>query len=105
MTNKKPKSLNVKLPHDLEPVYSNFAMISHTPSEVVIDLAQALPNQPEVRVKARVIMTPLSAKLLRNALQENIAKYEATFGEVKVPGQGNDLTREFFGGVRPPDME
>jgi hypothetical protein len=95
----------VELPANLEPTYANFALISHSPSELIIDLAQLMPNQPQVRVKSRVVMTPLNAKLLLQALQDNLAKYEATFGEIVIPGQGNDLAREFFGGARPPDSE
>ncbi len=99
----KPKSLNVELPGNLEPVYSNFALITHSPSEVIIDLAQTMPNHSQVRVKARVVMTPLNAKLLLRALQENLTKYESTFGEIVIPGEpGDDLARAFFGGVRPP---
>jgi len=101
----KSKSLNVELPAGLEPIYANFALISHSPSEIIMDLAQMLPNQPQVRVKARVVVTPLNAKLLLGALQDNLAKYEASFGEIVVPGHGNDLAREFFSGVHPPDGE
>lgn len=102
---KKRKSLNVEMPSDLEPVYANFALLVHSPSEIIMDLAQALPNQPKVRVKSRVVMTPLNAKLLLRALQDNIAKYEAAHGEIKVPGQGDDLARAFFGGAKPPESE
>ena len=101
----KSKPLNVELPNDLEPIYANFALISHSASEIIMDLAQMLPNQPQVRVKARTVFTPLNAKLLLRALQENLAKYEAAYGEIVVPGQGNNLAREFFGNVRPPDSE
>lgn len=101
----KPKSVNVELPAGLEPIYANFVMISHSPSEIILDLAQMLPNQPQVRVKARAIVTPLNAKLLLRALQENLSKYEAAFGEIVLPGQGVDLAREFFGGVKLPDSE
>lgn len=103
--NKQSQSLNVELPADLEPVYANFALISHSASEIIMDLAQMLPNHPKVRVKTRVVMTPLNAKLLLRALQDNLAKYEARFGEVHVPGQGGNLAREFFSGVQPPDTE
>lgn len=102
MSNPKPQTLNVELPTNLEPVYSNFALITHSPSEVIVDFAQTLPNQPNVRVKARVVLTPLNAKLLLRALQDNLAKYEARFGEITIPGEADDLTRAFFGGVRPP---
>jgi hypothetical protein len=101
--NQGKKSLNVELPRDLEPVYANFALIAHSHSEIFIDLAQALPNQPKVRVKARVVMTPLNAKLLLGALQDNLAKYEAAHGEIDLPGRGDDLARAFFGGVTPPE--
>ncbi|HQE93283.1 MAG TPA: DUF3467 domain-containing protein [Anaerolineae bacterium] len=105
MSIKPTKSINVELPAGLEPTYTNFALISHSPSEIILDLAQMLPNQPQVRVKARVVMTPLNAKLLLRALQENLTKYEAAFGEIVLPGQGDDLAREFFGGVHPPTGE
>jgi hypothetical protein len=105
MSDKKKRSLNVEMPADLEPIYANFALISHTPSEIVMDLAQMLPNQPKVRVRSRVVMTPLNAKLVLRALQENLAKYEASFGTINVPGEGDDLVRAFFGGANPPEQE
>ncbi len=105
MSQPKPRSLNVELPAELEPVYANFAMISHTPSEVIVDLAQMLPNQPKIRVRSRIIMTPLNAKLTLRALQENLAKYEANYGEILVPGEGDDLVRSFFGTQPSPETE
>lgn len=105
MSTPKPRSLNVSLPSDLEPVYANFALISHSPSEIIVDFAQALPNQPQVRVKARVVMTPLNAKLFLRALQDNLAKYESSFGEIVLPGQGDELARAFFSGVHPPKTD
>lgn len=105
MSQPKSRSVNVELPADLDPVYANFALISHSASEVIVDLAQMLPNQPKVRVRSRIIMTPLNAKLTLRALQENLAKYEAVFGEIIVPGEGDDLVRSFFGGRPAPDTE
>ncbi|MBN1874027.1 MAG: DUF3467 domain-containing protein [Anaerolineae bacterium] len=105
MDKSKPPALSVELPADLEPVYTNFALISHSPSEMIFDLSQMLPNNPKVRVKARVIMTPLNAKLLLRALQENLTKYEAAFGVIALPGDAGTLAREFFGGLRPPGAE
>jgi hypothetical protein len=104
-TKAKSKSLNVELPGDLEPIYANFVLISHSPSEIIFDLSQMMPNQPKVRVKARVVMTPLNAKLLLRALQDNLSKYETSFGEISTPGDAGDLAREFFGGIRPPETE
>ena len=108
MTEKKSgnaKSLSIELPRDLEPVYANFALISHTASEVVIDLAQVLPNQPQAHVKSRIVMTPLNAKLLLRALQDNLAKFESSFGEIRVPGKSDGLAQAFFGHVKPPGTE
>lgn len=105
MAEPKQRSLNIELPSNLEPIYANFALISHTPSEVIIDLAQMLPNQPKVRVRSRVVMTPLNAKLTLRALQENLAKYEASFGEITIPGEGDDLVQAFFGGAQSPEQE
>lgn len=99
------KKLNIEVPTNLEPVYANFALIAHTPSEIVLDLAQAMPNHPQIRVKTRVVMTPLNAKLFLRALQENLAKYEAHFGEIAIPGEMDDLARAFFGGSKPPQAE
>lgn len=99
------RSLNIEVPADLQPTYANFALISHTPSELVIDLAQMLPNQPKVRVCSRVVMTPLNAKLMLRALQDRLKRYEEAYGEVAVPGEGDDLVKAFFGGQKPPETE
>ncbi len=80
--------LNVELPAELEAVYANFAMITHSPSEIVLDFARLLPNVPKAKVYARIVMTPMNAKLLHRALGENLGKFEAQFGEVKTPEQG-----------------
>lgn len=83
-----PMQINVELPAELEAVYANFAMITHSASEIVIDFARLLPNVPRARVYARIIMTPMNAKLLHRALGENLSKFEAQFGEIKTPEQG-----------------
>lgn len=100
-----PRSLNVEIPADLEPTYANFALISHTPSELIIDLAQMLPNQSKIRVRSRVVMTPLNAKLMLRALQDRVTRYEEAYGEISIPGEGDDLVRAFFGGQKPPETE
>jgi len=84
----KPKSIRVEIPPNVPVIYTNFAVINHNASEVVIDLAQILPNAPNARVQARVILTPLNAKALYMALGDNLAKYEAVFGEIKLPPAG-----------------
>lgn len=64
--------------------YVNFANIIHSPSEFVIDLGRIVPGRNDVKVYSRVIMTPLHAKQLLDALAHNIALFEQKFGEIKV---------------------
>jgi len=96
------QKINIELPSDLEATYANFAMITHSPSEIIIDFARVLPNTPKSKVHARIVTTPLHAKLLLKALTENLEKYEAQFGEIKLPSGGGNLAQQFFGGVKPP---
>ncbi len=102
--NTPPKRIpfQVQVPSDLKATYANFALISHSASEIVLDFAQVLPQQPQARVQARVVMTPLNVKLLINALQENLSKYEAKYGEVHLPSQGSSLAQQLFN-FPPPD--
>ena len=99
-----PMQINIEVPADLDPVYSNFAMITYSPSEVVVDFARILPNTPKSKVYARILMTPLHAKLLHNALADSLRKYETQFGEIRLPAGGPDLTQQFFRQARPPEQ-
>jgi hypothetical protein len=91
----RPAPLNLEIPPELEAVYSNFAVITHSPSEFVVDFAQVLPNAPRHRVQARVVLTALNAKLLLRALGENVAKFEAQYGEITLP-EGGSLAETLF---------
>jgi hypothetical protein len=92
----------MELPENLEPVYSNIARISHTPSELTVDFARLLPGQKQMTILTRVLLSPVGAKLLLRALTENISRYEASFGEIKVPGDPG-LASDLFGRVHPPE--
>ncbi len=46
-----------------------------------------MPGLPKARVYARILMTPQHAKMLLGALEQNLHKYEAQFGAIKVPGE------------------
>jgi hypothetical protein len=95
--------INIELPAELEPIYSNFALITYSPSEVILDFARVLPNIPKSKVYARILMTPMHAKLLLNALGDSLRKYETQFGEIKLPSGGSDLAQQFFRQARPPE--
>jgi len=85
--------VSVELPEDLEAVYSNFAVITHSPSEIVIDFARLLPRMPRSKVYARIVLTPMHARLLHRALGENLTKFEDKYGEIKTPEEGFDEAR------------
>ncbi len=84
MADSQPKQVNVELPNDLNATYSNFAIISHSPSEVIVDFAQILPGPgaAKARVQARILLTPYNAKMLHQALSQNLANYERRFGAI-----------------------
>jgi len=97
-----PTGPKINIPEGTQPVYVNLARISHSPADIVIDFAQLLPGETIANIQSRVVMTPLSAKLLMHALTENIARYEAAFGEIKVPGN-NSLAENLFRPLHPPE--
>jgi len=98
----KPPGPILEVPAGLETLYANLARISHSPADIVIDFAHLLPGESKAAVRARVLMTPLSAKLLLRALAENLARYEAAFGEIRVPGNSS-LAEHLFKPFHPPD--
>lgn len=76
----------LEIPKDLLFEYANLARIAHTPAELVFDFACLLPGVGSARVSSRIVMSPLGAKLFHRALTENLLKYEANFGEIRIPG-------------------
>ena len=51
-------------------IYSNLAIITHSPAEVVCDFVQIMPGMPKGKVRSRVIMTPQNAKRFLFALTD-----------------------------------
>ncbi len=83
--NDNQQQINIELkPEVASGEYANLAMINHSFSEFVIDFAHMLPIAPP-QIFSRVIMAPEHTKRLLYALQENIARYEQEFGEIKIP--------------------
>jgi len=97
-----PVGPKINIPEGTKPVYANLARISHSLADIVIDFAQILPGEGIANIQSRVVMTPLSAKLLMRALTENITRYEAAFGEIKVTGN-NSLAENLFRPYHPPE--
>jgi hypothetical protein len=98
MNNNVQQQINIELGEkESEGIYSNLAIINHTPSEFVIDFVRFFPGVPKARVHARIVMTPQHAKSLVRALEENVEKYEKSFGEIKI--FGDQKIKEF--GFKP----
>jgi hypothetical protein len=92
----------LEVPEGLETVYSNLARIAHSPADLVIDFGQILPGETRARVRARVLMSPLAAKLLLRALTDNLARYEAALGPINIPGNSS-LAEHLFRPPGPPE--
>lgn len=80
--------INIELGEkEAEGIYSNLAIITHSPAEFVIDFTRVVPGIQKAKVLSRIITTPQHAKMLMKALKENIDKFESRFGEIKIEGQ------------------
>jgi len=88
MDTKKPAAQQIQI-HVNEKVadgeYANLAIITHSAAEFVMDFVRVMPGSPKANVQSRVIMTPSHTKALLRALEQNISKYEAEHGEIKMP--------------------
>src|SRR5436189_598058 len=78
MNNQNPQQqqqINIELGEkEAEGIYSNLAIITHSPAEFVIDFTRVTPGVPRARVLSRIIMTPQHIKLLMVAMTENLQR-------------------------------
>ena len=85
MEDKKQKEVKLEIQLDEEiaqGAYVNLAVVNHNESEFVIDLIFVQPQTPRAKVRSRVILSPQHAKRFVAALQDNISRYEQSFGEI-----------------------
>ena len=81
---KKEQTISIDIPADVaDGIYSNLALITHSPSEFVVDFVRMMPGVPKAKVQSRIILTPQHAKRVLKALTENIERYEAVHGRIK----------------------
>lgn len=94
--NTKPKQeLKVQFPPNLQGgVYANNMFVTHTREEFIMDFLMITP--PTGAVTARVITSPRHMKRIIAALQENMQKYEQSFGEQK-PAEAPQGSVQFDG--------
>lgn len=78
------QQLNIELSEEIaDGTYANLAIITHSPSEFVVDFINVMPGLPKAKVKSRIILTPQHAKRLMKAMVDNIKKYESTHGTIQ----------------------
>lgn len=79
------KELNIQIPGDLEPTYSNVVQIAHSDDEFSLRFIQRVQGTDMAKAKSIVSISPKHAKRLVNALKENVKRYEDKFGEIELP--------------------
>lgn len=92
--------LNIELTEEIaEGIYANLAVITHSNAEFVVDFIRVMPGVPKAKVKSRIILTPEHAKRLLSALEDNIEKYEAVNGRIKIQPENPGFPMNFGGTV------
>ena len=76
---------------DAHSAYSNFARVTATPEEVIIDFAlnpnPFVQGKHEVKITQRLIMNFYTAKRLCRALVATLQRIEASFGQIELDVQ------------------
>lgn len=96
-----PKQGNIEVElteQEAQGTYSNLAMITHSPSEFIIDFLAVMPAVPKAKVVKRMILTPDHAKRLFNALGDNLKRYEDQFGTIEDHNR-KDINMTFRGPI------
>jgi hypothetical protein len=98
MEEQNENQLNIELSEEIaEGIYSNLAIITHSNQEFVLDFVRIMPGTPKAKVKSRIIITPEHAKRLLTALEDNIEKYEAANGRIKIQQEPPGFPMNFGG--------
>lgn len=87
--------------------YANFARVTATPEEVIVDFAlnpnPFSPGKQEVEINNRLIMNFYTAKRLCSALAMTLQRHEGTFGsiELDVRRRAHIPQQQQPGGIQP----
>ena len=80
----KPQQIKIEIDDAIgQGEYVNFAIVTHSVAEFIIDFVRILPGIPKAKVKSRVVISPIHAKTFMKALNDNIKKHESKYGEIK----------------------
>jgi len=82
-------------PQNANGVYSNLMMISHRKEEFILDFLFVQPQrspqgQTVATLRSRVVTSPEHMKRILKAIEENMRRYEASFGSIE---EATDMPR------------
>ena len=98
------RTVNIEIGEkELEGIYSNFVIVTHSNAEFIIDFARLLPGVKKAKVFSRIVMTPQSTKALLSTLEKNISKYEKDHGKIPVVQSDANKTSIGFQSGEVPD--
>jgi Protein of unknown function (DUF3467) len=78
-----PRELQVQVPQDLDPVYSNRIQIAYKEDEFTFMFLHEIPGINQARAKAIVSISPRHAKSLMEVLGNSVRDYEGKFGKIE----------------------
>ena len=79
------QQIQIKITDDiLRGAYANAMSVAHTKEEFILDFMTVIPHQRAGTVSARILTSPGHLKRIISALQENLKKYEGSFGKVDI---------------------
>jgi hypothetical protein len=81
------QEIQVQMPPDLDPVYSNMIQIAFKDDEFTFLFLHQIPGTNQARAKAIVSISPRHAKSLLAVLERSVAEFEEKFGTLEPPGE------------------
>jgi hypothetical protein len=81
------REIQVTIPQDLDPVYSNRIQIAYKEDEFTFMFLHEIPGVNQARAKAIVSISPRHAKNLLEVLSNSVRDYENKFGKIDSPGE------------------
>lgn len=82
MSQNQPQQINIKATDEkIKGEYSNVMQILHTKEEFLLDFLNVFP--PTGTLNSRIIVSPGHFKRMVKAMEENLKKYEKSFGKVE----------------------
>ncbi len=75
-------------PQNSSGVYSNLMMITHRKEEFILDFLFVQPQrnpqgQSVANLRSRIVTSPEHMRRILKAIEENLARYEASFGAIE----------------------